>query len=265
MSRMGDERAQNTEMVGLSAHGKGTRPRKGLLVRALSVLAIAAPNARAQVSPADPDADEPSTEAPRFAPLLQATSSVAFDLEGFAGLANQWSSAPSNAHAFVGGLARVRASYAQIGASMETTDGGNATALGEPEKGRWRSVSGFAGVWLPYSHWLDLEASMGVGARTYLDDSTTYGPNGLAYSVPSLSLRVGVSDRFTERLVAFRAGAEIVAAFDLKHGDAPWSETFLGSDGTPQVVTGTTPFGGVSIGVLMSVGFELGGADPAAR
>jgi hypothetical protein len=152
------------------------------------------------------------------------------------------------AHALVGGLARVRWGYIQAGGTAEMTD---------TLEDRWRAFGGFAGVWLPFDNWVDMQASLGAGARIYSNSDARYGPGGYELSSPVINLRMGVSDRSSEGRFGGRVGAEFVAAFDLRRHSPGWRYESPVLGGPPVVVTGVTEVGGFSFGIVMTLGFDV--------
>jgi hypothetical protein len=66
-------------------------------------------------------------------------------------------------------------------------------------------------------------------------------------------LRFGVSDRSSERIFAARLGAALVAQIDVAEKNAHWEYQLQGRT----VLEGNTTFGGISIGMVMSLGFDL--------
>lgn len=180
-------------------------------------------------------------------------------IEGYAGLAAQWTRGEDRAHGVVGALARLRYHYVQVGGTYEVTDSGEATALSEPTLEHWRAVGAFVGVFFPFYRWVDVEGSVGYVSRTYGNPSSIYGSNGFELAVDALAFRVGVSGRTSRRLTGMRVGAELVATADLGHGEPVWRRQFLKPGGGLGETTGTTPIGGVSIGLVLVTGLEVGG------
>jgi len=193
-------------------------------------------------------------------PVIGAPSRPALGLEGYGGVAAEWTRGEARSHAILGALLRLRYHYFQAGALAETSDAGQADALAEPELDRFHAYGGFACVFLPYSRWVDFDASCGLVQRTYVNHSTTYGPTGLRDTLSSLVLRVGVSDRTTRRSLGARIGGAIVTSIDLGSRTETFHHTFLRPDGTLGDVTGQTPIGGVTVALVFAVGLELGGA-----
>jgi hypothetical protein len=217
--------------------------------------------AAAHAEPPDEYADvEPEPPAPAGGGFhLDAPSKLGFGIDGFAGIATAFNSGPQRAHALVGGLARFRFHYFQLGGTFEITDSGEDASLGEGPIEHWRHAGGFAGVLLPYEHWITLDASVGLGARTYGNPTSIYGTNGLSTSLTALTFRLGVSDRMTHKPIAPRLGAALVVSTDLSRADVPWRRRYVAADGTVSETTGTTPIGGVSIALAVTIGLELGG------
>jgi hypothetical protein len=191
--------------------------------------------------------------------VLEREPRWAATLEAYAGIGVQATSGDERAHAILGGLARVRYGFVQVGATYETTDSGEAAQLNEPVQEHWRAVGGFAGVWLPYRHWVDIEATLGLSNRSYVNASRIYGSSGFDLSTSTVTFRLGVSDRMTERLFGPRVGAALVGGIDLERYSPTWRREFLLPDGTIGATTGSTDVGGVSIGLVVVLGLEAGG------
>jgi len=190
---------------------------------------------------------------------LEAPSKLGFGLESYAGIAAVFTSGEDRAHALAGALARLRLHYFQVGGTFEITDSGEAKTLGEYQIEHWRAFGGFLGVFVPYEHWVTFDATLGIGARTYVNSMTIYGDHGLSTSLTALTLRLGVSDRMTHKLVAPRLGGALVLSADLSRADVGWHRRYVAADGTVSESSGTTPIGGVSIALVVTAGFELGG------
>ena len=167
-------------------------------------------------------------------------------LSAYTGLSVLRQSGGMRAHAVVGGALRIRYSYVQLGVLAERTD----DAAGE----RWLALGGTAGVFLPYRKWLDMTAEVGVSQRTHRDWDPRYGPEGYRVSTPALTLRVGASDRTSGSLFGARLGGELFCAIDLSHQTRAWE--YGGSESVPPT-RGTTRIGGVSLGIGVTVGFDL--------
>jgi hypothetical protein len=235
-----------------------------ILAAACGVSVLSFCRAVLAAAPAEPPDEYADIEAEPPAPAgtgfhLDAPSKLGFGIEGYGGVATAFNSGPDRAHALVGGLARFRLHYFQLGGTFEITDSGEAKVLGESSIEHWRSVGGFAGVLLPYARWISLDASVGLGARTYVNSTSIYGANGLSTSLTALTFRVGVSDRMTHRLIAPRLGAGLIVSTDLSRVDVPWKRRYVAADGTVSETTGATPIGGISIALTVTIGLELGG------
>jgi hypothetical protein len=221
---------------------------------ALAAAPAAPPDEYADVSVEDED---PAPAGTGF--HLDAPSKFGFGLEGYGGIATGFNSGPVRAHALVGGLARFRLHYFQLGGTFEATDSGEDKTFDESPLEHWRAASGFVGVLLPYNHWITLDGSIGLGSRTYTNASTIYGDQGFSKSLTALTFRLAISDRLTHRLISPRIGAALNVAADLSSVDVPWTRRYVSADGTLSETKGTTPIGGVSISLVVDVGFELGG------
>jgi hypothetical protein len=209
-------------------------------------IAIETTNASAQPMAEDPSIRmQPVRPIPELADIhLDTKSGWSAGLEGYAGLTTLSTDGGTKGHALAGGITRGRFSYVELGAALEVSDN-----AGE----RWRSLGGFAGAYLPFTNWVDIDATIGFGMRTYVSTDRSYGPTGTSVSVPALMLRLGVSDRVVEGLVGPRLGAALLVGFDLKHGNVDWSYTIPGE----ARFTGTSQFGGITAGLVMTLGFDV--------
>ncbi|HEX4335674.1 MAG TPA: hypothetical protein VH062_07140 [Polyangiaceae bacterium] len=220
----------------------------------------ATPDTRVDPTPEEMD-DGADFEPPRSSGMkveLGRPVKFGFGLEGYAGIAAQARSGEDRAHGLAGGLARFRFHYFELGGTFELTDSGQSNDFRENRVERWRALGGFVGAVVPFHHWVDVEAAVGVSSRNYANGDSIYGPRGFSTNLPALTFRFGVSDRFTHRLIGPRIGAALVVAADLAHAEPRWSRQVLEFGGGISTVTGTTPIGGVSIGLVVSAGLELG-------
>jgi hypothetical protein len=187
------------------------------------------------------------TEAKPTGTRLEAPPGFSIGLGAYGGLALLMTRDAKRPHALAGLLSRARYGYAELGAVIELSDRA-------PEE--WRSLGGFVGAWLPYRNWVDFELAAGFAFRRYLNSDPRYGSGGYQGSSPALTLRLGVSDRSSEGLLGARIGAEILAAFDVRRRDAGWQYQLEG-DGRTEIITGSTPMSGFSIGLALSTGFDV--------
>lgn len=195
---------------------------------------------------------------------LAEPASLAVGLDGYAGILAQATAGRDRAHGFWGGMLRARLHYFQLGAFIDVTDSGESRGLGESEQEHFRTVGGFIGAWLPFQKFVDLDASLGLATRRYLNSSDIYGPSGLAQDTPALVLRLGISDRAFRSLLGARVGISLFGTADLNPRPATWHRTYLlppDQGGGIGVTTGTTEVGGLAAGLLVSAGLEAG--DPA--
>jgi len=221
----------------------------GLLCSLLTPLAEAATPLTPE-SAASPAVSEPS------AVMIQPVRRRGFELvrdpgwglglSAHTGLSVLNQSGGMRAHAVVGGALRVRYSYVQLGVLVEGTD----DAAGE----RWRALGGTAGIFLPYRKWLDMTAEVGVSQRAHRDSDPRYGADGYRVDTPALTLRVGASDRTSGSLFGARLGGELFCAIDLSRKTRSWE--YGGSESVPPT-RGTTRVGGVSLGIGVTVAFDL--------
>jgi hypothetical protein len=204
-------------------------------------------NALAQPTAEDPSIPrQPVRSTPELAEIqLDTKSGWSVGLEGYAGLTTLSANGGTKGHALAGGITRGRFGHVELGADLELSDN-----AGE----RWRTLGGFAGAYLPFTNWVDIDATIGLALRTYVSTDRSYGPIGTSVSVPALTMRLGVSDRVIEGLVGPRLGAALLFGFDLKHKDIDWAYTIPGQ----ARYTGTSHFGGITAGLVMTFGFDVG-------
>lgn len=186
------------------------------------------------------------------APRLDGGARFGIGLDAYTGLALLSRDGEAQSHALVGGLSRLRVGYFQLGAAIELSD---------RSADRYRSIGGFVGAFLPYRNWIDVELAAGVTARRYINPDQSYGPAGYDLGLPAITLKLGISDRSSEAVLAARLGAAIVAALDLGRHDAAWRYELA-----PGIFEeGNTRIGGVSIGIVASAGFDVGVRPRASK
>lgn len=248
-----------------AANGRKRALRFGCLSLTLVfVHALSATGARAQARPlgapavdseGDFDKDELPVQSGPSGPVLANPSPWTVGIDGYAGPLVQWTGGDTRSHAIGGGLLRVRFNYFQLGAFIDTTDSGEASGLREETLEHFRTVGGFAGAWLPFVSWVDIDAALGLGSRRYRNPKELYGPNGLKETTTVLTFRLCVSSRTLGRF-GVRVGGGLVGGIDLGPKDAMFQRRFLLADGSEGVTTGTIPVGGTAIGLILAVGFE---------
>jgi len=175
---------------------------------------------------------------------LDIQSGWSIGLEGHAGLTTLSTMERTKGHANFGGLTRFRWRYFELGAGVEASDYSDE---------RWRSLGGFLGAYLPFTNWIDIDASLGLAMRNYVSSDTRYGSNGASVQTPALTLRLGISDRPLEHLISPRLGAALLLGIDLKQRDVTWIYEVPGTS----PITGTTSFGGLTAGLVVNLGFDL--------
>ncbi|HWA74184.1 MAG TPA: hypothetical protein VG937_17695 [Polyangiaceae bacterium] len=193
--------------------------------------------------------DEDTWEAPDPSKEIRLDTPPGFSLGlgAYGGLALLMAAGESRPHTIGGVLSRARYGYVELGALLELT---------ERNQDEWRSVGGFAGAWLPYRNWIDVELAAGFAYRRYLNSDPRYGAGGYDIKAPSFLLRIGISDRTSEGSLGARLGGELVAAMDIGKREAEWRYD-LGTGAEARVFRGTTPVGGFSIGIAVSAGFDV--------
>jgi hypothetical protein len=175
---------------------------------------------------------------------LDPSMHMAFGLEGYTG--------PSVMHqreGFIGqwgagGLARGTISVVQFGYALESASG---------LRRGWESAVFFAGAWLPFTNWVDIEATAGFGSRRHENLDTRLGPNGAAVRSPMGMLRLGISDRSGAGLFGARVGAALITALDFQPKNVPWTYQVSETRSTG----GTMGFGGFSATIVFNIGFDV--------
>lgn len=165
-------------------------------------------------------------------------------LDGYAGLSTLTTSERTKGHALAGGVSRLRFSFVQFGATLEVSD-----LVDE----QWRSLGGFVGAFVPFTNWIDVDASIGLASRNWISKDTRYGAGGTSVRLPALNFRLGVSDRMTNGLLGPRMGAALLVGLDLDRRDVPWSYQISRSES----VSGTTQFGGLTVALVATFGLDV--------
>ena len=213
---------------------------KGVAVSAIVLCPGLARSQEQEITPPEPELADP-----------ERWSSV---IDGFVGLGLNMTSETDESHGIVGGAARFRIGYFELGALAEYADFG-----ADPGGSHATQMAGLVGAFLPFNYWADIEAAVGIGRRSYVNTNPIFGAGGYKRDPATLDLRLGVSDRMGT-VLGGRLGAQLFASFDLAQWDVPFriKPTREGED----VKTGTRRVGGVSIGMLMTVGFDVGPYRP---
>jgi hypothetical protein len=183
-------------------------------------------------------------------------------VEAFGGLGVLKTSAGTEAHSLGGGMARFRIWYVQAGGYMELTGRDDYDT---------RAIGGVVGAYFPFrsrhlgpqgllGKWVDLDAVIGVGVRTYTSRDVRYGAGGFEESTPVGSLRLGVSDRSGSGTLAARFGAHLLASVDFAPKTRAWEVSYESDDGPGDRFSGTTRVGGYSFGMALSLGLDIGRA-----
>lgn len=183
-------------------------------------------------------------------------------VEGFGGLGVLKTKDGTESHSLAGGMGRFRIWYFQAGGYAEVTDRENYDT---------RAFGGVVGAYFPFrtrhlgpqgllGKWVDLDAVLGFGVRTYTSDDPRYGAGGFEESTPVGSLRLGVSDRSGTGTLAARFGAHLLASLDFAPKTRSWEVSYA-SDGEPgDSFSGRTRIGGYSFGMALSLGLDIGRA-----
>lgn len=183
-------------------------------------------------------------------------------VEGFGGLGVLKSKDGTEAHSFGGGMGRFRIWYFQAGGYAEVTDRENYDT---------RAFGGVVGAYFPFrtrhlgpkgllGKWVDLDAVLGFGVRTYTSDDPRYGAGGFEETTPVGSLRLGVSDRSGSGTLAARFGAHLLASLDFAPKTRHWEVSYESEGSGTDSVSGRTHIGGYSFGMALSLGLDIGRA-----
>jgi hypothetical protein len=105
--------------------------------------------------------------------------------------------------------------------------------------------------------WVDLDAVLGFGVRTYTSRDARYGAGGFEESTPVGSLRLGVSDRSGSGTLAARFGAQLFASLDFAPKTRAWEVSYESEGGGGEEFSGRTRIGGYAIGMALSLGFDV--------
>lgn len=181
-------------------------------------------------------------------------------VEGFGGLGVLKTKDGTEAHSFGGGMGRFRIWYFQAGGYAEVTDRENYDS---------RAFGGVVGAYFPFrtrhlgpsgllGKWVDLDAVLGFGVRTYTSRDARYGAGGFEESTPVGSLRLGVSDRSGSGTLAARFGAHLLASLDFAPQTRSWQVSYESESGEGDEFSGRTHIGGYSIGMALSLGLDVG-------
>ena len=152
-----------------------------------------------------------------------------------------------------GGLLRVRIHYLWLGAYLEGAGLPDTYSVG---------YGGAVGAFVPYWRWVDVDAALTLGVRTYSTMSRLNYLGHYSTSTPALGARVGVSDRAGE-FVGVRVGAHIAATLDLDRKEKEWH--VAPTPQNPSGSSGTTQFGGFSFTVAVSIGLDLAPVSAAPK
>ena len=165
-------------------------------------------------------------------------------MEAYAGLGVLSFAEGTRGHALIGGVSRVRIGYVEFGGALEASD---------YELERWRQLGAFVGTFLPFTNWVDVDASVGLAYRDYVSTDTRYGAGGLQVGLPALTLRVGFSDRLAPGMFGARLGGAFLVGIDLARQEANWTYEVAHT----QTIVGQSRFGGVTFGLVMTAGFDF--------
>ncbi|MGC4067561.1 MAG: hypothetical protein QM784_23530 [Polyangiaceae bacterium] len=175
---------------------------------------------------------------------LEQAPGGAVGIDGYSGIGMLAMDGRRVGHAYYGGLLRASYGYFELGGQLERSD---------RTKEQWSYVGGFAGAHLPYTNWVDVHSTVGIGIRSFDNDDRRYGPSGAKVSVPSLAFRLAITDRSTETGFAACLGAAFFAQFDLARHSVPWEYRIR----DVVISQGQTVFGGLTVGLMMSLGLDL--------
>ena len=177
---------------------------------------------------------------------LDSESGWGVDINGYAGLAIPLAEFQGGSHGVLGGLARFRWGYIQATAFGESTD-----YIVDQRV----TYGGLLGGYIPFRYWADFDAGVGLAQRNYSSPNTRYGPNGYDVTHQAIVWRLGVSSRTSYQDIAPRLGVQFYGSFDLQREDIAWEYT-IGDGANAYTSSGVLPVGGVSAGIVMTVGLD---------
>lgn len=151
----------------------------------------------------------------------------------------------AESHSVGGGLLRGQYSHFVLGGFFD---------VGESSANRHQRYGGLIGGYLPIRRWLDVELSLGISRRVYINEDNRFGPGGYEVHSPNLELRISLTDR-AGGLLGGRIGAFLLLDTDLDAQNRDWS--YQGVDSTSPPVTGTKQVGGTAFALLFTVGFDV--------
>jgi hypothetical protein len=175
---------------------------------------------------------------------LDKDSGISVGVEGYSGISVLVGSEKRRGHVVTGGLLRTRVGRFELGGNVDESDYAD---------GKWRSIGGFAGLYSPFVNWVDVDCSVGFAYRRHEIHELRYGKNGAKATVPSLTFRLGISERIGHSLFALRLGAAVFAQVDVATKDIPWEYVW----NNRVIASGTTNLGGTSVGIMINLGFDL--------
>jgi hypothetical protein len=152
----------------------------------------------------------------------------------------------------VGGAAlRLRYQYYTLGGTFELSDSASGTS-------HFRAIGGFAGAFLPFRNWVDVELAARLSLRTYEDRADRFGPAGYTHDTMSLGLSAMFSDRAGSGLFGTRLGGGLALGYDLDQREYAWrAETTDGRGTVVDVHTGVDRVGGFSTSLFLEVALDI--------
>jgi hypothetical protein len=181
----------------------------------------------------------------RVAPSLADPPSFTLGLLPYVGLGMLVAHDGTESYVVGGGSARVTFGQVMIGGF------GEASVLPDYYLGY---LGGFAGAYLPFRSWVDLDVAVGFGARTYLNRARESYLGDYRVTLPAGTLRLGVSDRAGE-VLGVRLGGGLVTSVDLDPQQRTWR--IAPSDIDPEGSSGTRHFGSFTLALVLTVGLDI--------
>ena len=181
----------------------------------------------------------------RVAPTLDTPPTWSLGLAPYAGLGLSLSKDRAESFPVGGGLFRLTLRSTVIGVY------GEAAVLPDYNL---TNVGGLLGATLPFRSWVDIDALLGLGMRTYENRSDSGYFGDYRISLMAASVRTGISDR-TGELVGLRLGGQLVACLDINSEERRWE--IEPEDGLGETRRGARRFGALTLAFVITVGLDV--------
>jgi hypothetical protein len=177
------------------------------------------------------------------------------DFEASAGLGVLTTRSGADSVGLLGGQARLRLSFFELGGFVERSQVTPDTAS---------TVGALAGVWLPRKNGIDLDFALGLAERRY---SHTEGGRESAYelSTPALTARASFSDR-NGSVLGERVGARLAVSWDLHVHERSYERVAVRRDVVvgqetelppPTAMVSSRSIGGVTVVLALTLALDV--------